>query len=534
MNKIELPLNELPIIPGYVILNKLASGGTAIVYLGIQENLKRKVAIKILNPSFFGEKQFSKRFLKEAQTSAQLIHPNIITIHDVGHSDNSFYIIMEYLGESLKDRLERKGRIEISETLEIIKKIAGALEYANNKGIIHRDIKPGNVMFRYDGTPMLVDFGISRAIDSNTQLTDTGISIGTPRYMSPEQCRGEKVDGRSDIYSLGVMFFELITGKIPFNAENAAGIILKHIQAPIPKLPGVLFKYQPLINGMMAKRKEERFHSGKEIIAIINSKFSNLHSSKEKTLSIQNETTTFLNNELTEISHSHPPVNKINLLSLKKPFLLGISIVIAVGLLFIFINLNTPEKNIQNDIKKGKDYNNKNSNVIFENISKAKEDKTNGEIIKPTKLKSEKVKISKEEQKKIPVKKKEKIKTERQKMVKTLNLLDLPSGIQKEYIKKTKTMTVPNLQEGIKVNGQINLILKINEKGAVTVQHFNDKFLKVIPENKKDTVKKLILEQISKISFIPPKDENSLPVRVENWRLNLKLETSKGNIILFK
>jgi serine/threonine protein kinase len=262
-------MKEFPQIPGYKILQKLGHGGMADVYLGVQENLARKVAIKVLIPSLFRDEQFSARFIKEAQTAAQLVHPNIITIHDVGTEGDVFYIVMEYLEESLKQRLKRQTVLAPGDALHIVKMIASALDYAHSRGFIHRDIKPDNIMFRSDGTVVLVDFGIARAIDSSTQLTRTGTSIGTPHYMSPEQCRGEKIDGRSDIYSLGIQLYEILTGEVPYKAENTTGIIIKQIQEPIPRLPAELAHFQPLIDKMVAKNKRERIQSGKEAIRFI-------------------------------------------------------------------------------------------------------------------------------------------------------------------------------------------------------------------------------------------------------------------------
>lgn len=262
-------MKKLPKIPGYQVIEKLGQGGMADVYLGIQEKLQRHVAIKVMIPLLFRDEQFSRRFIKEAQTAAQLNHPNIITIHDVGETGDSYYIVMEYLEESLSQRLKQRGSFPPQEALDVVKMIACALDYAHNKGFIHRDIKPDNIMFRADGTAVLVDFGIARAMDSTTHLTRTGMSIGTPHYMSPEQCKGEKIDGRSDIYSLGVQFYEIITGEVPYKAENTAGIIIKHIQDPVPRLPDRLSRYQPLIDKMMAKDRDKRFQSGEELIKFI-------------------------------------------------------------------------------------------------------------------------------------------------------------------------------------------------------------------------------------------------------------------------
>jgi len=261
-------MNGFPEISGYRIERELGTGGMATVYLAVQENLNRQVAIKVLSPVLLADKQFIQRFLQEAETAANLHHSNIVPIHDIGRSDNFNYIVMEYLEESLKDRI-KQGPIGPKVALDIVNQMARALDYAHAEGFVHRDIKPENIMFRRDGTPVLTDFGIARAMDSATKLTKTGISIGTPYYMSPEQARGEKLDGRADIYSLGVVFYEMLTGSVPFDAENTVAIVLKHIQEPIPRLPPHLTLYQPLIDSMMAKERDARARSEVELIGLI-------------------------------------------------------------------------------------------------------------------------------------------------------------------------------------------------------------------------------------------------------------------------
>lgn len=260
--------NEIPRIPGYKIERKVGRGGMADVYLGVQEALGRKVAIKILNPGMLRKPQLLERFLNEARTASRLEHPNIVTIHDVLQVDNTCCIVMEYLQESLVDRIKYSPsrRIQPPEALAILKQIARALAYAHDEGFIHRDIKPDNILFRKDGTPVLVDFGIARAMDSEAHLTTEGMIIGTPHYMSPEQCRGEKIDGQSDLYSLGVCFYEMMTGNIPFKADSAAGILVKHIQEPVPHLTGELVRYQSLLQGMLQKDKYRRFKSGADLL----------------------------------------------------------------------------------------------------------------------------------------------------------------------------------------------------------------------------------------------------------------------------
>ena len=267
MNNSEKP----PEIPGYKIEKRLGRGGMADVYLGVQEVLGRKVAIKILNPHMFRNSQLVQRFLNEARTASRLEHPNIVTIHDVGQVEDTCYIVMEYLQESLVDRIKRSpaGKIDPREAFHILKRVTKALDYAHREGFIHRDIKPDNILFRKDNTPVLVDFGIARAVDGDSQLTTTGMIIGTPHYMSPEQCRGEKIDGRSDIYSLGIVLYEMLTGDIPYRSDSAAGILVKHIQEPLPGLPPELQRYQPLLKQMAAKDKQQRVRSGEELLEIL-------------------------------------------------------------------------------------------------------------------------------------------------------------------------------------------------------------------------------------------------------------------------
>ena len=262
-----------PEIAGYRIEKELGQGGMATVYLGVQENLNREVAIKVLTPEMFQDQQYLRRFLNEAHTASRLSHPNIVTIHDVGQVDNHCYIVMERLHQSLVEYVKFKpgGKLSPREAFKIIRKMAAALDYAHNEGVIHRDIKPDNILFRKDGTPVLVDFGIARAMDSQAQLTTTGMLIGTPHYMSPEQCRGEHIDGQSDLYSLGIVLYEILTGDVPYRADSAAGVLLKHVQYPIPQLPPELSKYQPVITRLMAKTKRERIQNGAELIHLLDS-----------------------------------------------------------------------------------------------------------------------------------------------------------------------------------------------------------------------------------------------------------------------
>ncbi len=272
-------MNNFPEIPGYTIIKQLGKGGMSLVFLAKDEKLERDVAIKIMISSMIDDSSLRKRFLREAKTVASLRHSNIVAVHDVGETKNkNHYFVMEYLsGGSLKDKITKEG-FTPEDALFITKEIAKALSYAHKKGFVHRDIKPANIMFREDGQPVLTDFGIAKALDSNTKLTRTGTSVGTPYYMSPEQVKGENITEKSDIYSLGVVLYEMLTGDVPYDAESTMGIALKHLQEPIPVIKKTknldktspYYPYlQELLNNMMEKDYKKRF-SADQVIEFIN------------------------------------------------------------------------------------------------------------------------------------------------------------------------------------------------------------------------------------------------------------------------
>jgi serine/threonine protein kinase len=357
---------DFPVIPGYKIISKLGEGGMATVYLGIQEKLDRKVAIKILEPSLLKDEETRLRFAREAKTAASLSNFNIIQVFDIGKKGNYYYVIMEYLQDSLRDRmrLDPEGKVNPGIALRIIEALMGALDYVHSLGVLHRDIKPENIMFRQDDTPVLVDFGISRAVDKNygKDLTSDNIVPGSPHYMSPEQCKAQKMDWRSDIYSLGVVLYELLTGKRPFEDETSIAIVLDHIQSPIPSLPEELSLYQPLIDKMMAKNRSERLRSGVEFKQLVE-KISNpspiptgvipLDSTRgeptsqirlyfNKYMNVMKENlTTFLNNTTDKLD---PIMNKP---IMKKLFLMVLPGVIVLILIFIILFRPGYEKTIQ-------------------------------------------------------------------------------------------------------------------------------------------------------------------------------------------
>jgi serine/threonine-protein kinase PpkA len=271
-------------IPGYKVKKELGAGGMAKVYLAVDTKLDRLVALKVLSPAFAENSRITKRFIKEAKTAAKLEHSNIVSIYDVGKQGTLNYFAMEYLQENLKDRVKQAGAFKPREALSIVKDVAKALSYAHQKGFVHRDIKPDNIMFRKDGVVVLVDFGIVKAVDETTKLTRTGMSVGTPQYMSPEQIKARKVDGRSDIYSLGIVLFELLTGKLPYQADDLVKLALQHTGGPIPKLPEKLKDFQPLVEKMMAKNPHERVRNTEGLIRLIDALDFKV---KEKTTKVQ-------------------------------------------------------------------------------------------------------------------------------------------------------------------------------------------------------------------------------------------------------
>lgn len=240
----------------------------ATVYLALQESVDREVALKVMSPALMVDPNFGERFLREARIAAKLHHRHVVGVHDVGKHNDIHYIAMEYLpGGSL--RIEDKKPIEATFVLRIVREIATALGYAHSKGFVHRDVKPDNILLADDGSAALTDFGIARASDSATRMTRTGSVIGTPYYMSPEQARGRPLDGRADLYSLGVVLYEMLTGGVPYLADDPLAIGIMHITEPVPRLPPVLQPLQGLLDRMMAKLPEERFQSGEEIAEII-------------------------------------------------------------------------------------------------------------------------------------------------------------------------------------------------------------------------------------------------------------------------
>jgi len=254
----------------YRIARKLGAGGMANVYLAEDQELGRRVAIKILNDRHANDEQFVERFRREAKNAAALSHPNIVSIYDRGEAEGTYYIAMEYLdGRSLKELIVGRGPAPVHVAIEYVRQILSALRFAHRHGIVHRDIKPHNVLVDGEGRVKVTDFGIARA--GTSQMTEAGSIVGTAQYLSPEQARGTHVDQRSDLYSLGVVLYELLTGEAPFEGDTPVEIAMKHLSS-VPEPPSVHRPDLPreldmVVMRALAKEPEDRYQGAEEMDA---------------------------------------------------------------------------------------------------------------------------------------------------------------------------------------------------------------------------------------------------------------------------
>lgn len=254
----------------YELLEKIGDGGMAVVYKARCRLLNRFVAVKILKPEFTKDLKFIENFRRESQSAASLTHPNIVNIYDVGKEGNIHYIVMELIeGQVLSDIIKNEGPMEFSKAIDIVKQIALALSFAHKNHIIHRDVKPHNILITQEGTAKITDFGIAKAVNSGTIIGNTGTIMGSVHYFSPEQARGGYVDEKSDIYSLGIVLYELVTGRVPFDAENPVAVALMHMNnemvPPSQYVPGIPSALEDIIMKATNKYQVNRFKTASDM-----------------------------------------------------------------------------------------------------------------------------------------------------------------------------------------------------------------------------------------------------------------------------
>ena len=255
----------------YELRTQVGHGGMADVYLARDRLLNRRVAVKVLSPTFAADPTFVERFRREAQAAASLNHPNIVAVYDWGQEDDTSFIVMEYVnGQTLRDLVNKYRTLPPMEAARIAADIADALEFAHRNGVIHRDVKPGNVLITPEGGVKVTDFGIARAESSDT-LTKTGAVLGTATYFSPEQAQGLALDGRSDVYALGVVLYEMLTGVAPFTADSPVSVAYKHVrEEPVPPTrikPGIPGALDRIVLTAMTKDVALRYPSAAELRA---------------------------------------------------------------------------------------------------------------------------------------------------------------------------------------------------------------------------------------------------------------------------
>ena len=255
----------------YELIEKIGEGGMAVVYKGKDRLLNRYVAVKILRPEFTKDAQFIENFKRESQAAAGLQHPNIVSVYDVGKEGNIHFIVMELIdGRPLSDIISERAPLDYKQAIEITRQVASALSLAHRNNIIHRDVKPHNIMITRDGIAKLADFGIAKAVSDSTLVTETSRVIGSVHYFSPEQARGSYVDERSDIYSLGIVLYEMLTGQVPFDGDNPVQVALMHINddivPPSKLVPGIPPALEKLVMKATDKFQSNRYKNADELL----------------------------------------------------------------------------------------------------------------------------------------------------------------------------------------------------------------------------------------------------------------------------
>ena len=258
----------------YELQDVAGSGGMSSVYRARDTVLERTVAIKILHEHYSDDPEYVERFRREARALAQLNHPNIVTVIDRGEYEGRQFIVFEHVeGENLKELIDREGQLPVDQALALVHQVARGLAFAHEHGVVHRDVKPHNVLIDADGVAKVTDFGIARSVEPADGLTETGTLLGTSEYIAPEQASGQRVDERSDQYSLATVLYELLTGSPPFTGDNFMAVAMKHIQEPVPSVrdsrPDVSPRLDAIVSRAMAKRPENRFPTTEAMMAAL-------------------------------------------------------------------------------------------------------------------------------------------------------------------------------------------------------------------------------------------------------------------------
>ena len=258
----------------YEIVAPLGEGGMAAVYKAYQPAMERFVAVKVLSRTLAESREFTNRFQREAILLAQLQHPHILPVFDYGQVDGYSYIVMPFLQNGTLAELLQARRRTLSEIHQIITQLGGALGYAHARGMIHRDVKPSNVLIDEQGNCLLTDFGLARMIQASSEsLTSAGAIMGTPSYMSPEQGKGDSLDGRSDLYSLGIIFYEMLTGQVPYQDKLPMMVVIKHIRDPLPSarelVPELNDAIERVVSKSLAKEPAERYQTAEDFVQAV-------------------------------------------------------------------------------------------------------------------------------------------------------------------------------------------------------------------------------------------------------------------------
>ena len=267
-------------VAGYEVLEQIASGGMGVVYRARQLSMDRIVALKVLHPRLTSDHKFVERFEREARAAGALNHVNIVHVQDAGQAEGVCYYAMEFVdGPTVAQELRARGAVPPERVVEIIRQVAGALGFAHEQGIIHRDVKPENIMLASDGTAKLADLGLAMFVDTDAREVERGADgklrvWGTPSYMAPEVAQGKEPDARSDLYSLGAAMFHMLTGRVPFTGASATEVLSKHVEAPLPEMqgyhPAVPRSLNPIVERLMAKDRKRRYQTAAEAVADLN------------------------------------------------------------------------------------------------------------------------------------------------------------------------------------------------------------------------------------------------------------------------